>query len=141
MSGSSSNVDEAHRGGTLEEMSARGGTKIPRESGTQPVAHSDAAERTVRGGGFVDNVKAMPDSAADDSGLTGEVRTGLGDLLPPGVEAKRINMDTTGGKEIGGSMGHHTKKSDEAGALGRRGRARDDRARKDVERELDEHFD
>jgi hypothetical protein len=123
--------DEAHRGGTLEEMSARGGTSIPKESGTQPVAHSEPSRRHISGSTAVDNVKPMPESVDDNNGLTGEVRTGMGDALPPGVEAKSIGMDTHGGKEVG--AGHHTKKGDYAAAMGRPGRSRDDRGQEDMD--------
>lgn len=120
--------DEAHRGGTLEEMSARGGTTIPKDAGTQPIAHSDPAEKRVYGTRAVDNFRPMPENPKDDNGITGEVVTGTGDVLPAGVEAKSINMDSTGGKgDIGGKFGHHVKKWDNASALGRPGRSRDDR--------------
>lgn len=113
---------ESYRGGSLEEMSARGGTSIPNEAGTQqtissePDRRRDAAYQANTTApdlqGVADNSAAMP---ADDLGLTGEVVTASGDQLPADVEAKRLGMDTAGGKVRGG-MKSHTKKSDNAQA-------------------------
>lgn len=120
-------MDEAHRGGTLEEMSARGGTSIPSESGRQPVQPSNADEKASKAylanttnvelGGVADNVVGMPESVKD-MGVAGEVTTGKGDQLPADVEYKNIGGDSTGGKHKGQSR--HTKSAAAAASAGRR---------------------
>jgi len=103
---------EAYRGGTLAELSARGGTSIPADAGTQNVVHSAAREKRFKTdsrlvGPAADNTTDLPDNPRA-SGRTGEVTTMMGDQLPPGVEDKHLG-ETYGGKELG--AGRHTLKA------------------------------
>jgi hypothetical protein len=100
---------DAHEGGDLSDMAASG-TKIPNDAGnyeTLPsVPHpTQKAENPAFHAGFIDapdqqgatdNVADMP-RAPKDTGVTGEVISGTGDQMPPGVESKRLGMQDAGG--------------------------------------------
>ncbi|RPB04159.1 hypothetical protein L873DRAFT_1799615 [Choiromyces venosus 120613-1] len=104
-------MSDPHRGGKLEDMAVHG-TKIPSDAGTQNVvpsqpdkraskAYSANTIRTELGDHVIpDNTTAMP-SGHDESGYTGDVTSATGHELPVDVEAKRVGMDTHGGKEQG----------------------------------------
>ncbi|KAI5805229.1 hypothetical protein EDC01DRAFT_627109 [Geopyxis carbonaria] len=100
--------DESHIGGTLAELSERGGTAIPADAGTQRTVPSEPHQRTNKAlRGYppsADNTKGMPQSPGDMTGATGEVVTGTGDLMPPGVEGKHVGS-SRGGKH-GGEKRH-----------------------------------
>lgn len=111
--------NESHLGGTLAEMSARGGTKIPSDAGTQPTEPSSKrAEKLKIDPEFrfpgSDNVIDMPNNPGDQ-GYTGEVLTGTGHQMPVGAESKRVGY-THGGKHTG--PGRHTLKSMHAREMG-----------------------
>ncbi|KAI5849144.1 hypothetical protein BZA05DRAFT_402366 [Tricharina praecox] len=114
--------DEAYRGGTLAELSARGGTHIPADSGTQNVVHSSAREKHFKTDPKLvhpsaDNMTDLPDNP-QVSGLTGEVVTLMGDQLPPGVEGKHVGP-THGGKQM--RPGKHTLKASQGKDIGATG--------------------
>ncbi|KAF8246203.1 hypothetical protein K440DRAFT_632441 [Wilcoxina mikolae CBS 423.85] len=113
--------DDSYLGGTLAEMSARGGTTIPSSAGTQPTESSSARAEKLKidpsfhfpGGS--DNVVDMPNGPEDYQGYTGEVLTGTGHQLPVGAESKRVGS-SYGGKHMG--PGRHTYRSMHAREMG-----------------------
>lgn len=100
---------DAHKGGDLSDM-AVSGTKIPNDAGTyeklpsvpnpEQKAESQAYQHGLVGAGDVQGAADNPSSISDSgpgAGATGQVITGTGDQLPPGVESKRIDaQDATG---------------------------------------------
>ncbi|KAI5820398.1 hypothetical protein BZA77DRAFT_289542 [Pyronema omphalodes] len=116
-----SHLDEAHRGGTLSEMSARGGTHLPSDSGTQPTEKLHERKDNLKADpGMMlnhphsDNITDMP-SDTTDSGVTGEVVTGTGNPLPNEVEEKWLG-GSHGGKHVGQTR--HTFRSAHAQSMG-----------------------
>lgn len=95
---------DARRGGKLEDMAVHG-TTIPTDSGTQSVAPSSRNERAEKAYNIgrartnpldptiADNRTDMPSKG--DEGLTGEVTTGTGNVLPVDIEAKRMGQDSS----------------------------------------------
>jgi hypothetical protein len=116
-------LDDAHRGGTLEEMSARGGTTLPSEAGTQPTETLHERKDNIKIDPVVlhhphaDNITDMPRNP-EDSGVTGEVVTGTGNPMPNEVEEKWVG-GSSGGKHIGQTR--HTFKSAHAKEMGSSG--------------------
>ncbi|KZF22245.1 hypothetical protein L228DRAFT_247893 [Xylona heveae TC161] len=91
---------DAHTGGDLSDLAVKG-TKIPNDAGIQNTIPSKPrpgqADVTNTSGGLgaenlagaAENPKDMP-AGPVDTGATGEVITGQGDQLPPGVEKKHF---------------------------------------------------
>ncbi|KAI5798595.1 hypothetical protein FPQ18DRAFT_386023 [Pyronema domesticum] len=117
-----SNLDDAHRGGTLEEMSARGGTTLPSDAGTQATEKFHERKDNLKidpvfDHPHADNITDIPRNT-EDPGFTGEVVTGTGNPMPIEAEGKRVG-ESHGGKHTGQTR--HTFKSAHAKEMGSSG--------------------
>ena len=98
--------EDPHKGGTLEEM-AEHGTTMPNDAPQQHVLPSVARpDERAENPQFdnegigepnyqlaADNPRDMPRSTRD-TGYSGEVISGTGDVMPPEIESKRLNFGT-----------------------------------------------
>lgn len=92
---------DPHQGGDLSSM-AKDGTSIPADAGKQNLIPSvprpdqmDSSSYATDLAGAADNARDMP-RGNRDTGLTGEVMTGTGDVLDGNVEAKRLHEGSRG---------------------------------------------
>ncbi|KAI9691766.1 MAG: hypothetical protein M1822_007838 [Bathelium mastoideum] len=96
--------DDAHRGGTLEELAAEG-TRIPNDAGVQNLIPSvprpdqmSEDSNFSKGNVGATDLQGAADNATDiprrnkDIGATSEVVTGTGDQMPVQIESKNLHF-------------------------------------------------